>query len=539
MPLGNVTAEYPSRRSTVMARHGMVATSQPLAAQAGLQVLIDGGNAFDAAVTTAAALNVVEPMSTGVGGDCFALLYLAESGAVKALNGSGRAPAALERAAFQERGLESVPLTGMLPVTVPGTVDGWATLLEEHGTYSLADTLAPAIHYAEAGFPVTELIAGAWERLTPKLLTTEVAAAHYLVDGQRAPRPGEVFRLPALGDTLRRIAEGGRDAFYRGDIAQAIVEFSERNGGFVAHSDLATHSSDWVDPISVDYRGYRVYELPPNGQGLAALIALNIASGWELGPLGRDSAAYMHRLIEAMRLGFADGFTYVADPEHAEIPLDELLSEGYAAERRRLFQPDRALSKVTAGQPAGEDTVYLTVVDGDGNACSFINSLYYGFGSGMVAGDTGVCLQNRGACFVLDPDHRNCWAAGKRPYHTIIPSLVTYDDALFAAYGVMGGFMQPQGHLQVVSNLVDHRLTPQAALDAPRFRVATNLQEVAFERGVPLRALSDLAAMGHNVVPPAEATVGFGGGQIIVVDAVNGVLYGGSDPRKDGCAVGF
>jgi gamma-glutamyltranspeptidase/glutathione hydrolase len=539
MPLANAINPYPSRRSTVMARRGMVATSQPLAAEAGLQVLIEGGNAFDAAVTTAAVLNVVEPMSTGIGGDCFALLYLADSGAVKALNGSGRAPAGLGLDVFQTRGLDSVPLTGMLPVTVPGTVDGWAMLLEEHGTYSLSDALAPAIHYAEHGFPVTELVAGAWQRLAPKLLATPEAAAHYLIDGQRAPSPGEIFRLPALGSSLRRIAEAGREALYRGDIAQAIVEFSERNAGFLTLPDLAAHTSNWVEAISVDYRGYRVYECPPNGQGLAALLALNIAAGWDLGRLGRDSAAYLHRLIEAMRLGFADAFKFVADPEHAEIPLDDLLSDAYADQRRQLVQSDRARPEVVAGQPAGEDTVYLTVVDGTGNACSFINSLYHGFGSGMVAGDTGICLQNRGAGFVLDPNHRNCWAGGKRPYHTIIPSLITYDGALFASYGVMGGFMQPQGHLQVVSNLIDYRLTPQAALAAPRFRVATDLQAVYFERGVPLRALSDLAGMGHNIVPPAEAPMGFGGGQVIVVDGDNGVLHGGSEPRKDGCAIGY
>ncbi|RME85834.1 MAG: gamma-glutamyltransferase [Caldilineae bacterium] len=539
MPLAISKYHHPSRRSTVMAGHGMVATSQPLAAQAGLQVLIEGGNAFDAAVTTAAVLNVVEPMSTGIGGDCFALLYLAGTREVKALNGSGRAPQALTLEVFQARGLDTVPLTGMLPVTVPGTVDGWATLLEAHGTISLADALAPAIRYAEEGFPVTELIARAWDHLAPKLRATPEARAHYLVDGERAPRAGEIFRLPALAQTLRRIAEGGRDSFYQGDIAQAIVEFSQRNDGFLALEDFAAHTSTWVEPIAIDYRGYRVYECPPNGQGLAALLALNIAQGFELPAMAPDATKRLHVLIEAMRLGFADAFTYVADPEHADIPLDALLSEAYAAERRRLIQPGRALEVVPAGQPAGEDTVYLTVVDGDGNACSFINSLYYGFGSGMVAGDTGICLQNRGACFVLDPEHRNCWAPGKRPYHTIIPSLITRDGALFASYGVMGGFMQPQGHLQVVSHLIDHGMSPQQALDAPRFRVLESLDQVAFEQGTPLRALSELAQMGHRVVPPTELSAGFGGGQIILVDQQAGALFGGSDPRKDGCAVGF
>lgn len=293
-----------------------------------------------------------------------------------------------------------------------------------------------------------------------------------------------------------------------------------------------------MKPISIDYRGYRVYECPPNGQGLAALLALNIVKAFDLAGMAPDSSDYLHVMIEAMRLGFADAFTYVADPEHADIPLDALLSNEYAVERRRMMG-DRAPAEVPAGSPTGEDTVYLTVVDADGNACSFINSLYYGFGSGMVAGDTGICLQDRGACFVLDPEHRNCWAPGKRPYHTIIPSMITREGVLFASYGVMGGFMQPQGHLQVVSHLIDHEVTPQQALDAPRFRVQKDLEHVLFERGIPLRALSDLARMGHQVTPPTEVHGGFGGGQIIVIDQAGGAMLGGSEPRKDGCAVGY
>ncbi|MFW6116053.1 MAG: gamma-glutamyltransferase, partial [Chloroflexota bacterium] len=425
----------------------MVATSQPLAAQAGLQTLRNGGNAFDAAVTAAATLNVVEPMSTGIGGDCFALLYLGDSGEIRALNGSGRAPQGLDVSVFQERGLHAVPATGMLPVTVPGTVDGWAALLDAHGSISLADALAPAIHYAEEGYRVTNVIAADWAHFAPKLRATPDAARHYLVDGQRAPRAGEIFRLPALARSLRKIAEGGRDVFYEGEIAEAIVEFSNRNGGFLSLSDFASHTSTWADPISTDYRGYRVYECPPNGQGLAALLALNVFEGFSPDGLGIYSAERLHLLIESMKLGFADAFTYVADRELADIPVAQLLSDDYAAERRAMIRPDRAMEHVPPGQPTGRDTVYLTVADSHGNACSFINSLYYGFGSGMVAGDTGICLQNRGACFVLDPAHRNCWAPGKRPYHTIIPSLITRDGTLKASYGVMGGFMQPQGHL--------------------------------------------------------------------------------------------
>jgi len=522
---------------TVIGHNGMVASSHPLAVEAGLQTLKDGGNAFDAAVTTAAALNVVEPMSTGIGGDCFALLYLGDSGEIKALNGSGRAPQALGIEVFQERGLKAVPPTGMLPVTVPGTVDGWATLLDAHGTISIGEALAPAIRYAEEGFRVTSIIASEWAYFTAKLRATPDAARHYLVDGERAPRAGEVFRLPALGASLRQIAEGGRDAFYEGPLAEAIVDFSHRNGGFLSLSDFERHTSSWVDPISTDYRGYRVYECPPNGQGLAALIALNLFKGFPTDGLGLYSAERLHLLIESMRLGFADAFTYVADPEHVPIPVEQLLSEEYAVQRRALIQPDQVLPHPTPGQPTGKDTVYLTVVDGDGNACSFINSLYHGFGSGMVAGDTGICLQNRGTCFVLDPNHRNRWAPGKRPYHTIIPSLITRDGALKASYGVMGGFMQPQGHLQVVSNLIDYGLTAQELMDAPRFRVSTNLRDVLVEQGIPPDAVNRLRAMGHQIAPPQPLSGKFGGGQIILVGEGGETYLGGSDPRKDGCAL--
>lgn len=538
MKFSSPHSHFASRRSNVAACNGMVATSQPVAAQIGLQTLIDGGNAFDAAVVTAAVLNVVEPMSTGIGGDCFALLYLGDSGEVKALNGSGRAPQGLDIDVFRERDLDEVPLTGILPVTVPGAVDGWATLLEAHGTLSLSEALGPAIRYAEEGFPLTEVIAEDWEEFGSKLRATPEAAEHYLLDGGQTPHVGEIVRLPALGRSLRRIAEGGRDIFYEGDIAEAIVAFSNRNGGFLSMSDFESHTSSWVEPISVDYRGYRVYECPPNGQGLAALLALNILKGFSFEEMGIYSAKRLHLLIEAMRLGFADAYTYVSDPEQTDIPLDRLLSDEYAAKRRAMIDLERAREGVPAGEP-GQDTVYLTVVDGDGNACSFISSLFDAFGSGMVAGDTGILLQNRGACFVLDPTHRNCWAPGKRPYHTIIPSLITHEGALTASYGVMGGFMQPQGHLQVVSHLVDNGFTPQESMDAPRFRVSRDLDQVFFERGVPLDVLSSLWAMGHRVVTPSEMSGEFGGGQVIAVSEENGALLAGSDPRKDGCAVGF
>ena len=490
---------YPSRRSVVMSLRGMVATSQPLAAQAGLQVLINGGNAVDAAVATAAVLNVVQSMSTGIGGDAFALLYLADSGTIKALNASGRAPKRATLDFFQERGLAEIPLTGMLPVTVPGTVDGWATVLEAHGTMSLAQVLEPAIAYAEEGFPVTERVARGWRMLAPKLSAHPDAAGAYLVDGQ-PPRPGQVFRQPNLARTLRLIAKGGSDVFYRGEIAEKIARFSQANDGLLSLDDLAEHRSTWEEPIWVDYRGYRVYECPPNGQGLAALLALNVVQGYDLASSGHNPAKALHLLIEAMKLGFADAYEYVADPAFADIPLAGLLSADYAAERRRLINPGRALADVPAGTPVvGGDTVYLTVVDGNGNAASFINSLYMGFGSGMGAGDTGIALQKRGALLSLDPGPRNCIAPGKRPYHTIIPALATRDGHLFMSFGVMGGFMQPQGHLQVVCNVVDFGMNPQEALDAPRFRWDRGRQ-VALEPDVSAEVRSTLRDWGHEVV---------------------------------------
>jgi gamma-glutamyltranspeptidase/glutathione hydrolase len=538
LPFSITGNRYSSRRSVVMGRRGMVATSQPLAAQAGLRILLAGGSAADAAVAAAAALNVVEPMSTGIGGDVFALVYHANTREVSALNGSGRAPRALSPQVFAERGLDRVPADGMLPVTVPGTVDAWSALLERHGAMSLAQVLAPAIEYAEQGFPVSEIIAASWWRAEPRLQAHPDAARTYLVDGRRAPRPGEIFRQPNLARTLRQIAEGGRDAFYRGPIAEAIVQASEKYGGFLAPEDFAAHHSTWDTPISTEYRGHTVYECPPNGQGLTALLGLNILSGFDMAELTPGSVEALHIEIEAMRLAFADAATYIADPAQADVPVEPLLSERHAAARRALIRPDRAMRAVAAGAlPAGHDTVYLTVVDEAGNAVSLINSLYMGFGSGVVAGDTGIALQNRGACFVLDPEHRNCLAPGKRPYHTIIPCMVLRGDRLWSSFGVMGGFMQPQGHVQMLVNMLDFGMNPQEALDAPRFELTdpyNGSEAVALEHdGATIDALSRL---GHQAA--GGRTSGFGGGQIVVVDE-NGVRHGGSDKRKDGCVVAY
>ncbi len=538
MPEPRISGEiYPSRRSVVMSKNGMVATSHPLAAQAGLRMLLAGGNAVDAAVATAAALCVVEPMSTGLGGDAFAILYWAKDGDIKALNASGRAPLEAQLEDFRARGLTEMPTTGMLPVTVPGAVDGYATILEAYGRLSLSKVLEPAIEYAQDGFPVTEIVSRYWHMQVQKLSATPDAAQTYLSNGH-PPRAGEIFRQPNLAQTLCQIASEGRDAFYLGEITQKIVGFSQENGGLLSTEDFKRHRSDWIEPIWVDYRGYLVYKCPPNGQGLAALLALNIVEGFDLSSMAHNSADALHISIEAMKLGFADAYEYVADPEFADIPLRELLSKSYAEERRKMLDTRQAATHVRPGVPVTSDTVYLTAADRWGNAISLINSLYMGFGSGMVAGDTGICLQNRGALFSLDPAHRNRLEPGKRPYHTIMPAMVTRNGKLFMSYGVMGGFMQPQGHLQVLCNIVDWGLNVQEALDAPRFMV-TQGKQVALESRLTGQVIDGLARRGHEVVVREGWTAGFGGGQIIAVDPISGVWLGASDPRKDGCGVAY
>ena len=527
---------FTSRRSAVLAQHGMVATSQPLAAVAGLRILMDGGNAADAAVTTAAMLNVVEPMSTGIGGDCFALVFDSATGEVSALNGSGRSPQAFTLDEALRLGLSEIPLTGPLPVTVPGTVSGWAALLERFGTMALADCLAAAIATAETGFPVSERISAGWGRSVEKLSRDPEAARVFLP----APGPGRYHRQPDLARTLRAVAEGGSGAFYQGQLAEKIAASVRSRGGYLTAADLAAHASTWETPIGTHYRDVEILEHPPNGQGLAALVALNVVEGWDLGQMDFYDAGRWHRMIEAMRVGMVDASRYVADPEVVNVPVDRLLSKEYAGRRRASIRADSVLDLTGSDQVEHQDTAYLTVVDGWGNAVSFINSLYYGFGSGLVVPGTGICLQNRGACFTLEPGHPNVLAGGKRPYHTIIPAMARRDGRLWLSFGVMGGFMQPQGHLQVVVNMVDHRLDPQQALDAPRFRVdERGGLEVFVEDTVPADTRARLSDMGHDVKPTAAFEPGFGGGQVIAVDPETGVLWGGSDPRKDGCAVGY
>ncbi|MEE2673538.1 MAG: gamma-glutamyltransferase family protein [Myxococcota bacterium] len=519
----------------------MVASSQPLATSAGLRILRTGGNAADAAIATAAALNVTEPGSTGIGGDCFGLYFDAATREVTALNGSGRAPARLDLARLREAGHgDGLPVFDAHTVTVPGACAGWSDMLERHGRLSLSEVLAPAIELAEDGYPVAPMTAGLWRAAVERQLSRCAGAAELLIDG-RAPRAGEIFRNPTLARTFRRVAEGGAEAFYQGEIAAAVTAVVQEHGGVLEQSDLAEHRSTWVDPISTEYRGHRIWECPPNGQGLAALLALNLVRGFDLGtqdPLGADR---FHLLIEAMRLAFADARWFVSDPETSRIPVDELLSDGYADVRRKQIDLGRANPDARRGTPfASSDTVQFACVDRDGNACSFINSNYMGFGTGLVPEGWGFSLQNRGHNFSLDPEHPNVVAPRKRPYHTIIPGLITREDGtLFGPFGVMGGFAQPQGHLQVVVAMLDDGLDPQGALDRPRFNIndGTAAGRVDIEDPIAAETVADLERRGHALqVASGWERISFGRGQIIRRDP-GGVLWGGSDPRADGCAM--
>lgn len=521
-------------RSPVLARNGMVCTSQPLATAAGLRILQAGGNAIDAAIAAAAVLNVVEPMMTGIGGDVFAIVRWNKTGELVGLNASGRSPYAISLDYLRGKGHTQMPAMGADAVTVPGAVDGWFSLLEKFGSMTRAQILAPAIDYAENGFAVTEIIANQWSAETEKLRDDEMAARVYLPGG-RAPRHGEIAFNKELAATFRRIADGGRQAFYTGDLAQKIVEAVRRKGGVLALKDLADHRSEWVKPVSVNYKGYDLYELPPNGQGITALLMLNLLEGFDLKTWGHNSAEYLHHLVEAKKLAFADRDRYVSDPEFAKIPLERLLSKNYAAERRKLIDPKKAAAQVRPGTIESNDTVYLTVVDKDRNVVSFINSIFSAFGSGIVAGDTGICLQNRGAGFSLDPNSWNRVEPHKRPLHTIIPALVMKNGKPYFSYGIMGGDNQPQAHVQVFLNLVEFGMTVQEAGEAPRFRHSA-AAGLGLESGIGPEVRRLLGLRGHRIVDMKDS---FGGYQGILIDPVTGVLMGGSDPRKDGSAMGW
>ncbi len=524
--------QYPGR-SVVMSTSGMIAASQPMATQAGLAILQAGGNAMDAAIAASAVLCVTEPQSTGIGGDCFLLYHEARSGKLHGLNGSGRAPGRATLEEFERRGLMQVPEQGILSVIVPGAVDAWQTAVERFGTRSLEELLQPAIAFAEHGYAVTPVVSKAWQNNVAALTPHTESRRDFLVDG-KAPAAGTVHRQPRLAKSLHQIARNGRDAFYHGPIAEEIVRFSRAQDGLLELADFAEYRSEWVEPICTDYRGMRVHEIPPNGQGITALMTLNILEHADLSRMSHLSADHLHTVIEAFKLAVAERDEYVADPAFNQLPVAEMLSKEFAARQYARIDPQRAARYPIA--PAAHphrDTVYLSVVDRDRNAVSFINSLYYPFGSGVVAGDSGIMLQNRGAGFVLEPGHFNCIAPHKRPLHTIIPAMAYRGDDILS-FGVMGGEYQPMGHVYVLSNWLDFGLDLQEAIDAPRFQPGGGV--VALERPVPQAVLKALQQRGHAV---GRTELSLGGAQAIYIDSKIGVLSAGSDPRKDGCALGY
>ena len=528
---------FNSRRSNVRATNGMVATTQPLAASAGVRALMQGGNAVDAAVTAAAVLNVVEPHSTGIGGDLFALVWTARDRRLQALNACGRSPGGASLQQLRNIGLPGIPDQSPFSVTVPGTVDGWESLLDRFGCMNLPDAVQPAIDYAERGFPVSEVISDHWQVGGPRLAAGP-SGGELLLDGS-PPAPGEIMKIPTLAQSLRTVAEGGSEAFYTGPLAAKICEFVQSLGGWLSLEDMEAHESTWVDPISTTYRDFQCWQCPPPSQGVNALLALNIAEGFDLDHMGFQSADTFHHLIESMRLAFADSLHYVTDPESMPVSPDDLLSKAYASERRSLISPDSALPLVAHGSPpTHHNTVYVSAVDGEGNACSLINSVFMSFGSALVVPGTGIALHNRGASFSLDPEHPNRLEPNKLPYHTLIPGMVTRNGELVASYGVMGAMQQAQGHLQTIVNMVDFGLEPQQALDAPRFSVRLG-EGIAIENTVSSDVIRDLASRDHRLLVSQPHGLLFGSGQIITRDPETGVITGGSEPRADGFAVGW
>jgi gamma-glutamyltranspeptidase/glutathione hydrolase len=539
-------------RAEVIAQHGMVATSQPLAAQVGLDILKAGGNAIDAAIATNAALGLMEPTGSGIGGDLFAIVWSAKDQTLYGLNASGRSPLGLSydqmQAEMDQLGVKTIPSRGVLPISVPGAVDGWYELHAKFGKLPMADILAPTIRYAEEGFPLTELIAYHWKYAY--LYEKEPGAAYETwMPGGVAPKKGEIFKNPDLARTYRRLVEGGRDAFYRGGIADEIDAFMRANGGYLRKADLAAHTSTWVAPVSINYRGYDVFELPPNGQGIAALQMLTILEGFDLRAMGHNSADALHVMIEAKKLAFEDRAKFYGDPEFSEIPLDWLLSKSYAAERRALIDLKRAARRVDAGNSALQqgDTVYLTTADAEGNMVSLIQSNYRGMGSGVMVPGQGFGFQDRGEMFVFEPrDHANVYAPGKRPFQTIIPAFVMKDGQPWMSFGLMGGAMQPQGHAQIIVNLIDFDMNLQEAGDAARWQHfgstdynAPQMEDggyVAMENNFPAESKQELQIRRHDLRTDIG---GYGGYQAIRWDAVNKVYIGASESRKDGHAVGY
>ena len=539
-----VTGAPFASRSEVIAQQGMAATSQPLATQVALDILKQGGSAVDAAIAANAMLGLVEPTGCGIGGDLFAIVWDAETKQLHGLNASGRSPAALKAEYFTEQGLTTIPSFGPLPVSVPGAVDGWFSLHEKFGRLPMTSILSPAIEYARRGYPVSEVVAYYWQMNVDRIGEYEGFADVFMPNG-KAPTTGQIFKNPSLAATYEKIATGGRDAFYKGDIARVIGAYMKEQGGFLSYEDLAAHTSEWVEPVSTNYRGYDVWELPPNGQGIAALQILNILEQYDIEGMGFGSADYIHTFVEAKKLAFEDRAKYYADPAFNDIPVSALISKDYAQKRRALINPDKAAKRYDAGVVEG-DTIYLTVADKDGNMVSLIQSNYRGMGSGMTPPELGFILQNRGELFTLAPNHFNTYEPKKRPFHTIIPAMVTRNNKPWLSFGVMGGATQPQMHAQIVVNLIDFGMNLQEAGDAPRFihvgsssptgALMKDGGELSMETGFVTEVRRTLYERGHQL---SDKLGIYGGYQAILYDADKQVYFGASESRKDGQAAGY
>lgn len=540
-----ITGKAFATRSEVIAQNGMVATSHPLASQIGIDILKAGGNAIDAAIAANAAIGLMEPTGNGIGGDLFAIVWSAKEQKLYGLNASGRSPKNLTLDYLLENNYSKIPAYGPLPVSVPGCVDGWFELHERFGSLEMSKLLEPAINYAENGFPVTELVAHYMQLVSKRFRSYPNFTETYCINGN-APQKGDVFKNPDLANTLKTIAHKGRKGFYEGSVAKTIAKFIKDQGGFLSYNDLKSHTSEWITPVSTNYRGYDVWELPPNGQGIAALQILNLLEGYDIKSMGFGSAAYIHHFVEAKKIAFADRAKYYADMDFNAIPVSKLISKDYANSRRAEIKPQRAMRQVAAGNLEDGDTIYLTTADKDGNMVSLIQSNYRGMGSGMVPPGLGFMLQDRGELFALDKTHYNAYAPGKRPFHTIIPAFITKEGKPFVSFGLMGGAMQPQGHAQIVINLIDFGMNLQEAGDAPRIRHASNQQptggqmtnggELALETGFDYEVIRTLMSYGHTIITSPGS---FGGYQAILKDHAKGVYFGASESRKDGCAIGY
>ena len=540
-----ITGEIFATRSEVIAQNGMVATSHPLASQIGIDILKEGGNAIDAAIAANAALGLMEPTGNGIGGDLFAIIWIEKEKKLYGLNASGRSPENLTLEYFKENNFKSIPEYGPLPVSVPGCVDGWFELHNKFGKIKMRDILNPTIKYAEDGFPVTELVSYYMDVASDNFKNYPNFKETFFIDDS-TPLKGQVFKNPDLANTLRTIVKSGKKGFYEGEIAHRIANFVQDQGGFLSYDDLKNHKSEWIEPVSTNYRGFDVWELPPNGQGIAALQILNLLEGYDIRSMGFGSADYIHHFVEAKKIAFADRAKYYADMDFNEIPVEYLISKEYADIRRKDINSENSASTVSPGNIENGDTIYLTTADSEGNMVSLIQSNYRGMGSGMVPEGLGFMLQDRGELFSLDENHFNVYAPKKRPFHTIIPAFITKDGNPFISFGLMGGAMQPQGHAQIVINIIDFDMNLQEAGDAPRIRHQSNQQptggemtdggELALEKGFDYKQIRELMKKGHSVIYDLGS---FGGYQAIMIDYINKVYFGASESRKDGSAIGY